>query len=96
MPIADNYEAISKTITHASNDRDYWAQMAGPMTEDEIKSWVIDAVEAAKMQGCTVTRLAWCDDVEPMIILLEGWKAQPDMWPEPKFDPTPIREGRPQ
>ena len=94
MPIADNYADIAKAISPAGNDRDYWAQIAEPMTEDEIKSWVIDAVEVAKMQGCTATRLAWCDDVEPIIILLEGWKAQPATWPEPKFDPTPIREGR--
>lgn len=88
MPIANDYVAIAKAAFPPNNEPDYWAQTAEPMTQDEIRTWVIDAAEDARNQGCTETRVAWCDDVEPMIILLEGWKVRPDPWPTPHFHVT--------
>lgn len=67
---------------------DYWAQTAELTSKDEMRFWVTAADDDAKSQGCTVTRLAWCDDVYPMIILLEGWKVRPETFPQPHFHVT--------
>jgi len=64
---------------------DFAAQSGEPMTMNERKVWLDREIERMREKGATWFRATLNPDVQPNIVLLEGWLVRPKVEPEPEF-----------
>ncbi len=66
---------------------DFSVQSGDPMTNDERRQWICNAIQDLRKCGATETRAAVDNADTPTIVLVEGWITRPN-WsdvPEPEF-----------
>lgn len=63
---------------------DFIAQTAEPMLAGERRQWVVERCRESRAKGITFHRLS-CHPQNRDLLLLEGWKVQPEDQGEPRF-----------
>ncbi|WP_336801702.1 hypothetical protein [Kaistia sp. MMO-174] len=69
------------------SDEPVYVRQTKVESTEQAKAWWNDARQAASVQGCVFFRFSIHDD-DPDLILIEGWRAQPDDQGKPRFETT--------
>ena len=83
--MSDPTTAEPPTKRHEDAAPDFVAQTAEPMTAGERYKWFQVRAEEFRTEGAEWIQMSVDDTLEPLVLLIEGWRNRPMVQPPPHF-----------